>query len=461
MNRYYKDKIKYLEEQIAKKNSEIDRLLALLNLNNKKEANGGVDPLTNLPGRDRAALLINQAIVNSKETGGYVGVLFLNLDKFRLINELLGYRFGDLLLKEITLFLLDDIATKDALFKHGADEFFIILNKLNKQSDAAKVAGKILRRFASGFKIDGKNWHIKASIGIALYPKSGVNADELLKNAAKAMYAAKKENQCKYKFFNAKLNKEREKYIAMLLGLATVAYDNELCLQYQPILDLKTQKCVGIEALVRWQNPKFGMLFPEEFLPCAEEDGEIHSIGRWVWRHAIADYKKLIIEPGFFICINMSLSEIAMKNVRYFILSCLQKNGVSPLSVVIELTENMIMLSPKSSVAKIKSLSDAGVRIAMDDFGMGYSSLSMLNKVHVDILKIDKSFVFGINKNINDEIIIKSTVKLAHTLGMKVIAEGVETLEQYNFLKDHDCDYAQGYYFSRPIDFDRLVKYLL
>ncbi len=418
------------------------------------------DFLTDLPNRVHLEGKIGEAIRYANEHKQHMAVLYLDLDDFKAVNDTFGHAVGDALLKEVSTLLLRHVRHGDTVARLGGDEFVIILNTLRKPDYAAVVARAILERLGRVFFIHEKEVYVNVSIGIAVYPVCGANITELLKNADIAMYAAKGHGKNQYRFFTQELSQQSEQNLYITNGLRHAIRNQELRLQFQPIIELQQLTCSGIEALVRWQHPRLGLVCPEQFLPYAEEIGSMSAIGRWIFKQALNDYSRMDLKSLSFLSVNMSATEFTAEDIDQFIFSSMQEHTVPSNKLVVELTETILMSYPEIAIKNIKRLTAQGVRVAIDDYGIGYSSLSLLKRLPVAILKIDKLFIADIGINLNDAVIIKSTIQLAHNLGLKVVAEGVETQEQLIFLQEHGCDYAQGYYFSEPLSVEQLVGYV-
>lgn len=414
------------------------------------------DYLTDLPNRNYLEKQIEKAMQYASEYKSHMAVIYLDLDNFKHINDTYGHEVGDHLLKMVSNLLLQSVRTGDTVARIGGDEFVVILHALRKPDYAGLVSQTILDKLSQPFRINNQEMFINASIGIAVYPFCGTFTYELLKNADTAMYAAKAHGKNQYRFFTKELSKQSEQELLILNGVRNILRHEELQLQYQPIIDLKTMQCNGIEALVRWQHPHLGLLYPEQFLSFFEESETMIEVGKWIVHHALSDYLSLTLPQPSFIAINMSAAEFTAKNVEHMILSSLEKHAIPEKHLIIEITERVVMHHPKIIIDKIQHLTKTGARVAIDDYGKGYSALSLLKKLPVNILKIDKTFVSDIEKDNNNRIIIQSTIQLAHHLGLKVIGEGVETEEQMLFLQKLGCDYAQGYYFAKPLNIDEL-----
>ena len=418
------------------------------------------DYLTNLPNRVLFEKEIDEAVQHSRDNAQHMALIYLDLDNFKQVNDTLGHVVGDQLLKEVSMRLQQTVRGGDTIARLGGDEFALILHSIRKPEYAAVVSRSILDKLGKVFQLEENEIFINASIGIAVYPYAGTSAVELIKNADTAMYIAKAHGKNQYQYYSVESTEQAEQDLIIINGLRNVIHNNELILQYQPIIDLNTSTCWGIEALLRWEHPQLGLVYPAQFLHHAEDSGIIVSIGQWVIQRALEDYKRLHLTSLLFISINISANELVASKMAETIYTCTQESGISACKLVVELTEASMMHHPNDSIKKFERLSKMGVQIAIDDYGTGYSSLSILKKLPISILKIDKSFMDDIDRNSNNQLIVKSTIQLAHNLGLKVIAECIETKKQFEFLKDHGCDYLQGYYYSKPLDIDELQTYI-
>lgn len=414
------------------------------------------DYLTDLPDRIHFEKKISSAIHEAKENTGYMALLYLNLDDFKIVNDTFGHFVGDLLLKEVSDILESSVRQGDTVVRLGGDEFSIVLPSLRKADYTASVASKILTKLSKTFLLNEHEVYTNCSIGIAIYPAGGKNAISLIKNADTALHEAKENGKNQYRYFSSKLNKKDEKTLLLINGLRSFIQQGELTLCYQPIVDLKTGQCYGNEVLLRWQHPELGLLLPDIFLPHAEDAGMMVAIGHWVIEHALLEYEQLQLDQNLHLSINLSVYELEGTKVTEILLKCMTDLKIKPHNIILELTETSVMHHPEAAIRKLQELAGLGVQIAIDDYGTGYSSLSYLKRLPISILKIDKSFIDDIGKDPNNTIIVKSTIQLAHSLGLKVIAEGVETKVQFQFLKEHDCDFVQGYYFAKPMPANKL-----
>ena len=415
------------------------------------------DYLTDLPNRVGFEKKMQISIQKAKENEEHMALLYLDLDNFKVVNDTLGHEVGDLLLKKVAVVLRKSIRKIDTVARLGGDEFAIILSGLRRPDYARAIAQNILSRLSVTFDLNGKEIFTNASIGIAVYPLAGKDSVELTKNADAAMYFAKKNGRNQCRVFSEQLNEENEEKLKILNGLRNILHKGELFLCYQPIIDLHTSDYFGVEVLVRWNHPQLGLVSPDRFLPAAEESGMMVDIGHWILEKSLADYGKAGLAP-MFLSINLSANELDAAAIAESILKAIQKQKINPKHIILELTETSVMRHPDLAIKKLKRLTDLGIQIAIDDYGTGYSSLSYLKRLPISILKIDKSFIEDIATESHGSIIVKSTIQLAHNLGLKVIAEGAETKEQVDFLKKYHCDYVQGFYFAKPMPIEKIKK---
>lgn len=398
--------------------------------------------------------------LNSK----YIPVFSIGLDRFRRINETLGYHLGDLLLKAAAKRLTRCINKRGAIARLSGDEFVIILNPVVYKHDAAQIAQEILNTFAQSFIINNHEIFISLSIGIACYPRDSNKLEELLQKSNLTMKRVKQRGGMSFDFYSVLIQKTLvSNCLDLEADLRHALKRNELQVYYQPQVSLKTGKVVGAEALVRWLHPKRGSVSPGIFIPIAEETGVIESIGEWVLRTACQQYKTWQ-ESGLFlmkIAVNLSGRQFNQKDLTLWLDRILQEIGFDSKSLELELTESILVENPAVSVLKLRGIKALGVKIAIDDFGTGYSSFSYLQQFPFDVLKIDQCFVASIDRNSKNAEITKAIISLAHHLNLMVVAEGVETQEEFSFLQQHNCDEMQGFLFSRPIqasEFENLVR---
>lgn len=420
---------------------------------NKIEQLAYYDPLTNLPNRRMFQDRLGQSLARSEREGLQTAVLFLDLDRFKEVNDAFGHEFGDKLLQAVAKRLEKWMRKADTVARLGGDEFVILLSDIEDHKNVAYTAGRILESFASPFDLEGRQIYSSTSIGIAFYPTDGENVDELLKNADAAMYHAKSKGRQTYCFFSEKLNLKIRERISLETDLRHALENGELVLHYQPQIGLNSDSMIGVEALVRWQCPKRGLLDPDHFVGVAEETGLIYRMGEWVLRTACAQLKEWQ-ETGRLVAkvaVNISGYQFKRPDFMELIDNILRETGLEPGSLELELTESVIMDKTPKTISRLNKLKAKGIYLSIDDFGTGYSSLSYLKHFPIDRIKIDRIFVRGVLTNRDDAGIVDAIIAMAHSLNLKVLAEGVETKEQLNYLKMRNCDEAQGYYFSKPL----------
>jgi diguanylate cyclase (GGDEF)-like protein/PAS domain S-box-containing protein len=411
------------------------------------------DFLTGLPNRMLLHDRVEQAIALALRHGKKVGVLSLDLDGFKHLNDSLGHSTGDKLLQSMAKRLLDCVRGSDTVSRQGGDEFIVVLSEMEHLEDAAIKAARILEAVAEPHWIRQQECHVTTSIGVSVYPDDGLNAEMLIKNADTAMYEAKENGRQSYKFFKAAMNVRAVERQSIEEGLRRALERQELSLLYQPKVNLRTMAITGAEALVRWTHPIRGLVSPGEFIPVAEACGLILPIGRWVLREACTQaraWRDAGLSPGT-MAVNISALEFRDENLLEGILAVLKDTGLDPRFLELELTESVLMKRAESTESILKTLHAIGVQVAVDDFGTGYSSLSYLRKFSVDALKIDQSFVRQIAVSPDETAIVTAIISMGRSLNLRVVAEGVVTQEEVAFLQAHKCEEAQGYYFSRPV----------
>jgi diguanylate cyclase (GGDEF)-like protein/PAS domain S-box-containing protein len=410
------------------------------------------DALTGLPNRNLFQDRLVQAMALAKRNDWPMAVLFIDLDRFKLVNDTLGHAAGDKLLKEAAERLRSCIRSSDTVGRLGGDEFAAILSELGKLGDAGLVAQKIIDVFKRPFDLEGKETYVTASVGITLYPADSDSAEALVVNADAAMYRAKEQGRNNYQYFTRDMNERALQRVQMEAALRRALEREEFRLFYQPKVDLVTGKICGLEALLRWQHPDKGMVLPGDFIPMLEETGLIVQAGEWVLRTACAQIKAwqktaLKVPP---ISVNLSARQFEQKNLKGTVRQILRDTKVDPSLIEFEITESLLMNDPEGAARTLHSLKESGVRLSMDDFGTGYSSLGYLKRFPIDTLKIDRTFVRDISTDADDATLTRAIINLAQTLRLKVIAEGVETEDQLAFLRTNGCDEMQGYLFAKP-----------
>ncbi|RZA34511.1 MAG: EAL domain-containing protein [Lysobacteraceae bacterium] len=421
------------------------------------------DFLTNLPNRVLLNDRITQAIASARRNGTSPALLFLDLDKFKHINDSLGHAVGDQLLQAVAQRLLDCVRTSDTVSRHGGDEFVVLLADERRPQDAALAAEKILIALSAPFLVEGQELHTSTSIGISVFPLDGLEAASLIKNADTAMYHAKERGRSNYQFFRHDMNARAVERQLLESNLRKALERQEFTLHYQPKLDLESGKITGVEALLRWQHPERGMLLPERFIRIAEECGLVVPIGRWVLREACEQAVRWR-DSGLSrvqIAVNVSALEFRHRDFFEHALAVIESSGVDPACLQLELTESVLMRDVAASAALLAKFKAMGVEIAVDDFGTGYSSLSYLNQFPIDVLKIDQSFVRAIDgMSEGNGAIVSAVIGMGRSLHHRVIAEGIEDATQLSFLKRHGCSEGQGYFFSQPVEASRMQAML-
>jgi diguanylate cyclase (GGDEF)-like protein/PAS domain S-box-containing protein len=422
------------------------------------------DSLTGLPNRLLLNDRIGQAIAGAPRNGRQIAVLFLDLDDFKRINDSLGHSAGDRLLQSVAKRLKQCVRNPDTVSRQGGDEFTAVLQEIEHPEDAAIAANRILEAVAETHSIDGCDLHITASIGVSIYPDDGLDAETLIKNADTAMYQAKESGRHTYRFFEPEMNQRAVNRQSIEEDLRSALKRNELTLHYQPKINIKTGAITGAEALLRWTHPTRGSIPPLQFIPIAEDSGMILPIGAWVLREActqVMAWRDAGL-PLATMAVNVSAVQFRNKNFLKDLSAILRETGMDPRSLELEVTESVLMKHPEETAPILDALRQEGVQVSIDDFGTGYSSLSYLQLFPIDALKIDQSFIRKIAGNPGDTAIVSAIIAMGQNLHMRVIAEGVETLEDLTFLKAHGCDEAQGFYFSRPVpanDFAALLAH--
>jgi diguanylate cyclase (GGDEF)-like protein/PAS domain S-box-containing protein len=420
------------------------------------------DALTGLANRRLFQEHLGLALALATRRRGTVAVLFLDLDNFKVINDTLGHTTGDALLRLIGRRLKSCVREGDTVARVGGDEFTIVLQDLAKKEDAALVARKVLQSVAEPVALNGHRLYVTTSIGITFYPDDGEDAEALLRNADNAVYVAKSEGRNTYQMSTAEMTRAVQERLMLENGLRQAMERGEFVLHYQPQIDLRTMAIVGMEALLRWNHPQRGVLLPEQFIRLAEERGYIVAIGEWVLREACMQAARFCARgfPDFRVAVNLSARQLRDHSLVESVAAALRASGLKPQCLELEITESVAIENVELTLAVLADLRALGVRIAIDDFGTGHSSLGYLKRFPIDTLKIDKHFVEDLPDGFEDAAIVQAVVQLARGLDLRVIAEGVETQQQLDFLQTHACPEVQGYHFSYPVpavEFERML----
>lgn len=411
------------------------------------------DALTGLPNRLALLMRLGQLLPEARRHDWRIAIMFLDLDRFKIINDTLGHQVGDELLREVACRLSHVVRETDFVARLGGDEFVIILPGIAGPSDAAIVASKIIGSLAQAIEAEGHELHTSPSIGISVFPDDGADGDTILKNADTAMYHAKGSGRNNYQFFAADMNKATTERLDIERKLRHAIARNELALSFQPQFKASSSQPTGVEALVRWHHPTDGIISPARFIPVAEETGIIVEIGEWVLINACREMQRWI-ERGLKpirVAVNVSARQLRRRDFCEIVAGALAESGLPAELLELEITESSVMENPDEAIEILERLGRMGVSLAIDDFGTGYSSLAYLKLFPIDHLKIDRSFVADIEVDLNDRAIAFGTIALAHSLGLNVIAEGVETEDQLELLRTNGCDEVQGYLFSKPL----------
>ncbi|HMA65960.1 MAG: putative bifunctional diguanylate cyclase/phosphodiesterase [Fibrobacterota bacterium] len=421
------------------------------------------DTLTGLPTRVLLNERLEHQLNHSKRKKQVMALLLLDLNRFKLINDTLGYAAGDLLLQIVTTRLKSCVREVDAIFRLGDDEFAIILEDIAQQQDAARVAKRVLSICSLPFQLTEQEIYITISIGISLFPSDGEDVETILKNAEAAMQRAKELGINNYQHYKPAMNVKAFEQLTLEHNLRKALRENEFVVYYQPLIDLTSGQVTGSEALVRWKHPELGMIQPGRFIPLAEETGLILPLGEHVLRNACEQTRTWQQKycKALSVSVNLSARQFQQQDLVLLISKALEDSSLQPGLLELEITESLGMKNPELTLKTLNELKAMGIRISIDDFGTGYSSLSYLKKFPIDTIKIDRSFVSDIHHDSNDAAIVLAIIALAHSLGLKVIAEGVELKEQAEYLKLHGCEKVQGFLYSQPLPATEFEKKFL
>ncbi len=420
------------------------------------------DDVTDLPNRILALDRLIQESARVMRTDIKIAVLYIDLDDFKKINDSLGHHLGDQILVEAAQRLKSFIRKGDTLARLGGDEFIIVLIDVDAEVGVEKFAQKVLKAFSTPFSIEGEKIVLTTSIGITFAPDDTIEPRILMQNAEQAMYQVKERGGNDFSFYTPEINERLKQRLALETQLRSALANNELQVYYQPIQDVKTGKLIGAEALTRWYNPELGHVSPEQFIPIAESTDIIHELGSWVMNQAITEALKWKQEFGLSlrVAVNVSSRQFAKYNLVHSVSQLLQQQGVLPEMLELEITEGLLMQTDEAIITALNELRSMGVRLSIDDFGTGYSSLSYLKRFPINTLKIDRAFIQNLTIDREDSVLVKAIIAMAHGLGLEVIAEGVEEVEQLQFIKRYGCNLVQGYYFSKPLPADEFSAYI-
>ncbi len=419
------------------------------------------DTLTGLSNRDGLHEKFSLTLLNAQRDGHKLALIFLDLDRFKFINDTLGHSIGDLILKEIADRLSNAVRKNDVVARLGGDEFILLLSKVDDAEDVMKVAQKVLHSVEPVIRLQNQSLHVSASLGISVYPEDGEDINALLKNADVALYRAKEAGRNRYQFYNTDMNLKSVERLSLEQGLRIAVSESQLEMVYQPYVEINSGKIMGVEALVRWNHPTLGVICPSDFIPLAEETGLISSIGQWILKTVCTQGQKWHREGlNIFLSVNLSAKQFAEEKIVDNIIRVLEETKYNPNYLELEITESIAMENIARTSSKLEKLKQSGVSISIDDFGTGYSSLNYLKRFPVHKLKIDKSFISHSMKNSQDQAIVKAIISLGESLGLTVCAEGIETKGQWEMLSRMGCDLAQGYLISRPLKASGLTTWL-
>ena len=436
------------------------------------------DKITGLPNRILLKRLLAHALQRAKQQNRHLAVLTVNLDHFNRINDTLGYSLGDELLQEVALRLSRELRNSsltrggtygilegrsDAIAHLGGDEFVLVLNEIRGSEDAGTVARRVADILAAPFSLKENEVHITPSIGISVFPDDSQDGEILLKQSGQALNHAKAEGRNCYKFYTAAMNARAFERLSMEANLRKALEQEQFRLHYQPKVDIRTGQVVGMEALVRWENPDLGLVLPARFIPVAEERGLIIPLSEWALREACQQMVAWRSEgiPPLRVSVNLSASQFSQKDLLATLERTLRETGMDPCWLELEITESLLMRDVETTIARLTSFQDLGIEISIDDFGTGYSSLAYLKRFSINALKVDQSFIREIPHDPDDAAIVRAVVALGHSLRLRVVAEGVEHESQLAFLKELGCDEVQGYYFSRPLSSDAFAEWVM
>jgi len=448
-------RISDLRQRVRRTNDELSSALAMI----QKMATH--DTLTSLPNRALFNETLTHAIAQAERHGRHLAIFFMDMDRFKNINDTLGHGVGDRVLQETARRLTGSVRTSDLVARLGGDEFVLLVEDFQETSDLADIATKILDGFEPTFMVDGHELALSASVGVCTYPEDGKDAQALLSNADIAMYRAKEQGRNRFCFYAAELNHLSEERLALEAGLRHALERGEIEIFYQPKIEFANGRVTGVEALIRWRHPKLGLLMPDRFIALAEEIGVIVPIGHWTLRR-VCERARRWHEQGMHlsVAVNLSASQFHEPKLLGELAGILKSTGLSAQTLELEITESMVMKDPERAVKVMEALRAMGVRLSIDDFGTGHSSLGYLKRFPINQLKVDRTFVRDLPHNGDDVAITRAVIAMAHSLKMSVVAEGVEHQHQFDLLRAEGCDEFQGYFCRPPLEEAELMRFL-
>jgi len=420
------------------------------------------DVLTGLPNRALFADRVRQAIMQGRRSQRFAAVLFIDLDRFKAVNDVYGHPVGDQLLQETARRLQAALRESDTVGRQGGDEFLVLLPDLAERGDAERVLDKLMTALCEPYRLGALELHVTPSIGASVFPDDGEDFETLVRAADTAMYHSKSNGRGASHFFSAEMSQAADERLTLEAALRHALDRHELRLHYQPLVDLADGRVTGFEALLRWREPARGEVPPATFIPVAEDSGMIVPIGAWVLREACRQLRQWRDDGlhGLSVAVNVSARQLAQANFEAMVFAALAEHGLEGNALELEVTESVLLADQDHRVEQLRRLRDAGVRLSIDDFGTGYSSLSYLRRLPIDRIKIDRSFIREVTDNTGDALIVGALIDMAHGIGLRVLGEGVETDGQHGFLRDHGCDAVQGYLFARPMPADEVAPWL-
>ena len=466
------NKLKHLDEERVKKEAEIqqlnqaleqrviDRTMQLHDANKQLEHQAMHDALTKLPNRALFHDRLHNTLLVAQRSGELFALVGVDLDSFKEINDTLGHHAGDMVLQHVAIACNKILRDSDTVARMGGDEFVILLPNVTDMARAVQVAERVLKAIQEPLDIDGHRVEVGASLGIAMYPQHGKDEMELITHSDTAMYEAKRK-KLGVVVYLPEMDEGKSESIALKGELRRAISEGEMVLHYQPVIDVSSNTVVGVESLVRWQHPRLGLVYPDTFIGLAEMSGMINPLTIEVLRLAMLQIREWgSLGYTYPVAVNISAINLQDKKFPEIVLAMIDEYGVPSHLLGLEVTESAVMIEPFVAIDNIRKLSLIGIQMSIDDFGTGYSSMAYIQKLQVAKIKIDKSFVFAMGSSKNDEVIVRSTIDLAHNLGLKAVAEGVENIEAWNKLRDMGCDYAQGYFMSKPLPAAQFIDWI-